>query len=299
MAGMKISCCFLYFISKYGYPPDIKSMLKCIGQISELGFRYLELEAIGSVHLKDVYENREVLKQACDQKQMKVVNFGAMLPDIMSLDEGKQKKALEAFHRAIELADYFGAQMIQVDSFTPPLKFIGTEPYKKSVVYGEHYQIAVDPDFRWEDQWQVIVKNVSLCNEMAKDSGLKLVMEPRVGENISNTDAMLRLLDAVGDDNFGVIFDTGHLNAQKEILPLSVEKLGSKIFYVHVSDNDSLTNKHLALGEGTIDWQGVFTALKKHSFDGYVAVDIGNVPQIDDAYRKSKKFLEDLAAKIS
>ena len=35
------------------------------------------------------------------------------------------------------------------------------------------------------------------------------------------------------------------------------------------------TNEHLALGRGTVDWEGVFLALKKHGFDGYVAVDVG------------------------
>lgn len=74
--------------------------------------------------------------------------------------------------------------------------------------------------------------------------------------------------------------------------------MGKKIFYVHVADNDGLTNKHLRLGEGTIDWRGVFMALKKHDFQGYVAVDVGNIPDVDSAYVSSKKFLEDLGSEI-
>lgn len=188
--------------------------------------------------------------------------------------------------------------MIQLDSFTPPLKFVGGQPYKKEILYAQHYKIAVDPDFKWQDQWNVLINNVSLSNKLAKDAGLKLVMEPRVGENISNTDAILRLLDAVNDDNFGVVFDTGHQNAQKEILPLSVEKLGDKIFYLHVADNDGCTNKHLKLGDGTIDWEGLFTALKKHNFNGYVAVDVGLVKNLDNAYKESRIFLENLFQRI-
>jgi sugar phosphate isomerase/epimerase len=110
---------------------------------------------------------------------------------------------------------------------------------------------------------------------------------------------MLRLMDAVQDENFQAVLDTGHLNAQKEIMPLSVEKLGRRIGYLHVSDNDGRDNKHLALGEGTIDWEAVFLALKKHRFNKYVAVDIGNVPNIDKAYKDSKKFLEALAKKLT
>lgn len=285
-------------ISKYGYPPSIADMGKSIGAIHDLGFKYLELEGIGAAHMQAVHANREKLKALCAANGMQVVNFGAMLPEMMALDKAKQKKAIKTFHTAIALAKYFQAGMIQLDSFTPPLKFAGGQPYKKEILYAQHYKIAVDPGFKWQDQWKVLVRNISLCNQLARDAGLKLVMEPRVGENISNTDAMLRLLDAVNDDNFGVVFDTGHQNAQKEILPLSVEKLGGKIFYLHVADNDGCTNKHLKLGDGTIDWEGLFRALKKHNFNGYVAVDVGLVKNLDGAYKASRIFLENLGQRI-
>jgi len=105
-------------------------------------------------------------------------------------------------------------------------------------------------------------------------------------------------MDHAKEKKFGAVLDTGHLHAQKEILPLSVEKLGSKIFYLHVSDNDGKENQHLTLGEGTIDWEGVFTALKKHKFQGYVAIDIGKVPNLDEKVKKSKVFLEKISEKL-
>ncbi len=45
-----------------------------------------------------------------------------------------------------------------------------------------------------------------------------------------------------------------HLHAAKELIPLSVEKLGSRIFYIHASDNDGRDNYHWAPGKGTVDW---------------------------------------------
>jgi sugar phosphate isomerase/epimerase len=136
------------------------------------------------------------------------------------------------------------------------------------VLNGAPRRVIVDPQFSWQREWDALVDGISHCNEMAKRNGLKLCLEPRVGESVSNTDALLRLFDTIPDRNFGAVLDTGHQNAQKEILPLSVEKLGDRIFYVHVSDNDGRTNHHLPLGQGTIDWEGVFLALKKHKFEG-------------------------------
>jgi sugar phosphate isomerase/epimerase len=160
------------------------------------------------------------------------------------------------------------------------------------------YQVIIDRQFSWQKEWDALIDGIHRCNEMARTRGLRLCLEPRVGENVSNTDAMLRLSDAIPDRNFGAVLDTGRQNAQKEILPLSVEKLGDRIFYVHVSDNDGRTNAHLPLGQGTIDWEGVFLALRKHRFDGYVAMDLGYLPKIDEEYVRSKKFLGCLAKRL-
>lgn len=140
--------------------------------------------------------------------------------------------------------------------------------------------------------------SISVCNARAKAAGLRFCLEPRVGEIVSNTDGLLRLMDAVDDENFGAVLDTGHQHAQKEILPLSVEKLGRRIFYLHVSDNDGRVNEHRSLGEGTVDWEGVFTALQKHGFTGYVALDIGHVDDLDGAMRRSRRFLLDLLPRL-
>jgi sugar phosphate isomerase/epimerase len=105
-------------------------------------------------------------------------------------------------------------------------------------------------------------------------------------------------MDHVGDPNFGAVLDTAHQHAQKEILPLSVEKLGSRIMYLHVADNDGKVNDHKALGEGTVDWEGVFRALDKHGFHGFVAIDIGRLPDMDDAMRRSLRYIRDILGRL-
>lgn len=295
---MKISCCWLYAIDKYGYPPSINNSCRAFKEMAGLGFKYVELEGIRKKNMEEVAKNKEKFKRLCSDLGVEIVNFCPILPSTVSLDKVTRQQGIELFDLGVELANYFGCRTIQLDSFTPPLEFIGEVPYKEALKYGREFKIRVDPDFKWEEQWNAIVDSVSRCNEKAKRAGLNLTMEPRVGEIISNTDALLRLMDAVSDDNFGAVLDTGHLHAQKEILPLSIEKLGNRIKYVHVSDNDGRDNEHLSLGEGTIDWEGVFLALKKHKFAGYVAVDIGEVENIDKAYKDSKKFLEEIEKKI-
>lgn len=295
---LNIACCWLYAISKYGYPPSIRDTFAALEDMARLGFTNVELEGVRRDNLLAIHAERANLKSHCDRLGLRIVNFCPVLPSTVSLDGGERKEGLELFEVGVACATYFGCETVQLDSFTPPLRFKGESPYKEAIKFARPFQVEIDPAFSWEKQWRVLVDTVKRCARMAAQANLKLTMEPRVGEMVSNTDAMLRLMDHVNDDNFYAVLDTGHQNAQKEILPLSVEKLGSRIKYVHVSDNDSRTNEHLPLGKGTIDWDGVFLGLAKHKFDGYVAIDVGGVENLDEAYRESVHFLERLAQRL-
>jgi len=295
---MKISCCWLFAISKYGYPPSLPNTHRALAEMAALGFTSVELEGVGEENLRAVSEARQELKARCDGLGLKVVNFCPVLPDLVHPEKARRIHALDLFKLGVETASFFGCEMVQTISSIPPLAFVGDAPYKDALAYGQRYQVKVDPGFRWDALWGWLTDSMGACADEADRAGLRLCLEPRVGEIISNTDALLRLMEAVDSDNFGAVLDTGHLNAQKEILPLSVEKLGSRIYYVHASDNDGQTNQHLAPGRGTVDWDGVFAALKKHSFSGHVAVDVGNVPDVDAQYKESKVFLESLATRL-
>src|SRR5437762_218436 len=294
---MKISCCWLYAISKYGYPPSLDKTFRVLGEMKALGFDNVELEGVRRDNLLEVHAKRHELKKFCDGNGLRVINFCPVLPQSVSLVKGERRASWDLFKRAIEIANFFGCRTIQGDSFTPPLKFRGDSPYKESISFGKQFNVEIDPKFRWEKQWDAMVETFSFMAREAKKAKLLFCVEPRVGELLSNTDAILRMMDAVGSDNFGAVLDTAHLNAQKEILALSVEKLGKKTFFVHAADNDGRVNDHIAAGRGTVDWDGVFQGLKKHRFAGYLAVDVGMVPDLDVQYRESLEFLKGMAAK--
>jgi sugar phosphate isomerase/epimerase len=296
-AFMRISCCWLYAISKYGYPPSISDTFKVLGEMKALGFDCVELEGVRKDNLTEVYKQRAEIKKFCDGEGLRVINFCPVLPGSVSLDRKEREESKELFKRALEIAKFFDTATIQGDSFTPPLRFRGDSPYKESISYGKHFSVEIDAAFDWGRQWAAMVESFSFMTQEAKKAGLRFCVEPRVGEMLSNTDAILRMMDHVDDTNFGAVLDTAHQNAQKEILALSVEKLGKRIFFVHAADNDGRVNDHLAAGRGTVDWDGVFQGLKKHGFSGYVAVDVGMVPDLDAQYRESLKFLTAMAAK--
>jgi sugar phosphate isomerase/epimerase len=291
---MKINCCWLYAINKYGYPPSLADTHKVLGEMAALGFDSAELEGVRDENMKAVAAARADLKRRSDDLGLRIINFCPVLPDLVSPDAAKRRAAVDLFKLAAEVTVYFGAPTVQVDSYAAPVEYVKHRPYAEAVEFKRQFDVRIPTGFSWDRTWAVLVETIQSCARIAQDAGLRLCLEPRVGELVSNTDALLRLIEHVDSPIFGAVLDCAHLHAQKEILPLSVEKLGSRIFYVHAADNDSRDNEHLAPGRGTVDWQALIDGLKRHGFNGYVGIDVGGVPDLDAQYREGHTFIRGL-----
>lgn len=295
---MRLACSGLYAIAKYGYPPSLPNTYRALGDMAMLGFKYVELEGVGEVNLRAIWSERDKLLRHAASLGLSVVNFCPVLPDIVSLDPAARDRAKSLYELAIETASYFGCHSIQTDSFTGPLVFADGKPYSETITFGHSLRVVADPEFDWTEVWNVLVETMRYCSQTARNAGLRFCLEPRMGELVSNTDGFLRLADAVNEENFGILLDTGHQHAQKEILVLSVEKLRDRIGYVHVADNDSTINEHRPLGQGTIDWDNLLLALQKHRFGGYLAIDVGGIGELDRGVVESRNFITSAAARL-
>jgi len=291
--------CWLYAITKYRYVPNLEEIMLAIDDAERLGFNYMELEGVGQ-QLYTVTDNRSKIKKRCEEKNVTLINFVPVLPDLMSQNEEKRRKALKDFRLGCEVASYFETDLIQVDTFHLPIHV--EAPYDISKDFKFIYKapsLKVVPDFDFWDYFDnVLVSSVTECNDMAKDHGLRLCIEPRTWENISNTWALEFLMREVKSSNLGAVLDVAHLSAQKMNIVQCIEMLGERIFYVHASDNDYLTEDHLEVGKGMVDWISMLKALKKHNYKGYIGIDIGGKaefkPRLDNMYVNSKRYLERL-----
>jgi sugar phosphate isomerase/epimerase len=295
---MKIVCCWMFAIGKYGFPPSLPDMLKAIPEMAALGFEYVELEGVGFENLRAVIDHREQFRDALQAAGVKLSNFAIILPEVVSEDPAIAEPALAAFTEGVRTAAYLGSPNVWVDSYFPPVEVVSGTLMTEAIVFGQQPRIRIPDGFNWPCFWEHYVRVMKRCTQIAREHGVQLLVEPRVGELTSNSEALLRLLDAVGDDNLGVILDTAHQHAQKEMLPLSVEKLGRHIRYVHVADNDGTVNRHFEPGEGTIDWEEVILALKRQGFDGYYAVDLEQLPDLEACFVRGKQFLETYAERL-
>lgn len=298
-----LSMCWLYAITKYHYVPTLEEILAAIDDAKRLGFRYMELEGVGP-QLHIVAREKAEIRRRCEANEVKLIDFVPVLPDTMSTDPEKRRMALEDFRLGCELGAYFETGMVQADTFHLPIH--KEPPYDISKDFAFSYRppsVAVDPEFDfWRFFEEILVPSIAGCNDMAEEHGLKLCIEPRTWENISSTWALELLIREVGSKNLGAVLDVAHLAAQKMSPVQCVEMLEKRIFYVHASDSDFLTEDHLEVGTGSVDWEALLRALKKHDYEGFIGIDIGGKkelkPRLDVMYTNSKNYLEDLMKKM-
>lgn len=286
---------YIYIETVYHYPPTKEELISALDDFEKMGFDFVELEAVRLPHLEELVSQMEEWKAACDDRGLSVSNFVVILPEITSLDESIWQNAIEGFERATCLARYLGCETVDLDSFTPRnVDFPSGLPYLEIEPPEFPPKVRIQNTFCWHKQWKIFVKHVKECAQVAASQGLRLAIHPRAYEIISNTDDFLRLYDAVGEENLGYILDIAHLHAQKELLPLSIEKAATHISHVHLADNDGKSLAHLPVGHGTIHWDPVFSALRKHRFDGQFVIDISPRKRLDEAFVQAKRFVENV-----
>ena len=101
---MKISCCWLFAISKYGYPPSLPDTHRALEEMEALGFKRVELEGVGEENLRAVSDARQELKKRCDDLGLTIVNFCPVLPDLVHPEKARRIHALDLFKLGVETA---------------------------------------------------------------------------------------------------------------------------------------------------------------------------------------------------
>ncbi|MCF6332455.1 MAG: sugar phosphate isomerase/epimerase [Draconibacterium sp.] len=289
-------CCYLYTITKYGYPPKAENTLKYIEEMHNLGFSSIELEGIREQHLLQVYNLRFEIKNKLNKLGMKVPYFCIVLPGLSSADPIERDKNLELFEKGCEIAQVIGAKGVLDNAPLPPYQF------PKDIPVVRHYdekvlQAAQFPQqLNWEKYWGDLTGTIRTACQIASAKSLSYQMHPCLGVLSATTDAFLYFADAVKEDNLRFNLDTANQFVVKDNLALSLIRLKDRIDYIHVSDNRGIKVEHLPIGEGNIYWDSFFETIDKINYKGYFGLDIGgaesDIKDLDLAYRNSADFIE-------
>jgi sugar phosphate isomerase/epimerase len=290
----KITCAYLYTISKYGYPPDISRTGLHIKEMAEKGFRSIELEGIGRQNIEYLYQHKEEVADQLNLYECTLPVLCLVLPQLSAVDKEKHREGLELFDMGCELAHYLGAPAVLDNG--PLINLVPADggPIKRH--YPDDRLVKGLPkNFEWDVYWQDLVATYQQACCTASKFDLAYHLHPCEGSLITGTDSFLHFAAAVGSSNLLFNLDTANQFYFKDNLALSVLRLAGKISYIHLSDNNGSRVEHLVPGDGRVHWDLFFQALQKVGYKGGFAIDVGGdetgIRDIDSAYTRSAAWL--------
>jgi sugar phosphate isomerase/epimerase len=304
---MKLGCA-AWSLTTPGYAAPYE---EAIDTIAQLGFEGVELILHSLDDLENYYTAKRIreLRDRMSSSGLTLSEFALfndVVIDLASLNEGKRKRALETFERGAELAKELGTENLNmVSQWAEGLE--GPTPYPPHAIYTQIRGITqVNPKlsmrlprgFDWKRVWATYVETIGKCLEICKAHELRLALEGHTHVILSGTDAFLHLIRELQSERLGVNLDTSWHFMQREYIPLSIYKLGDRIFHTHTRDGDGVLSYGLPPGHGIIDWKHVLQALKDVGYMGFLSFELPRMADPINTIAEAKRYLEDLLERM-
>ena len=255
-----------YTIGPYAENPV--SWEEVIQKVKELGFDGVELGGFPPHPNPDNMpekQQRDAWKQQLADLGLECSGLAADLWSQHLIDTDDNSAYLECFRKNLQFCADCGIPTIRVDTLQPPTIFdeVDAAPARKRVV----------------DTWKI-------CAAEAADKGVRMAWEFEPGFAFNKPSDVVQIIESIGNDNFGAMFDTCHgymvactgarQPGEKEILPGGVvelaQNLRGKINHIHLIDSDGTlhndeTSTHAPFGEGKIDFDQLMPELAKNDME--------------------------------
>ncbi len=141
------------------------------------------------------------------------------------------------------------------------------------------------------------LKTWNIVSRKAAELNIKIAIE----NVFEDEPGSLRLLmEEIGSDRFGICFDTGHCNLFSTV-PLDdwIGQLKPYILELHLHDNRREADDHMAIGDGTFNFDLLFSSLKDKEDDLIYTIE-GHTPEdVARSMRRLNKYLPNPAITIS
>lgn len=126
---------------------------------------------------------------------------------------------------------------------------------------------------------------------LAEQLGITLMVEPEPGLIIQRSDECAEFLERVNHPHLKMNADVGHFYCVGEDPAAVIRQHARHIAHVHVEDiGDNRVHQHLVPGEGSIDFRGIFEALRAVDYGGWVTVEL--YPYVANAEESGRQALE-------
>lgn len=172
---------------------------------------------------------------------------------ICSPFENERKDGVEYYKKAVKIAADIGCERLLVVADHPG--------------YFTHGNII----------WDNLVESMKEICEAAHGTNVQVTIEPLTPMEspvVSTVDHCVQLLQDVSDEHLYAMMDIVPPTIVKEPISKYFSMLGDRLNYVHICNNDGITDAHLRLENGVIPVPDVLNVLNKHGYEGYVTTEL-------------------------
>lgn len=128
--------------------------------------------------------------------------------------------------------------------------------------------------------------NLRLLSSWCAASGVRLLVEVLHHKRfVHSVEVADRLLERVGDDVFGLLFDVSHIVASQDDPVAWARRAGSRVERVHLRDAVP-GNLNVGIGRGDADFAGVIDALEAGGFTGTYILEL-ETHDVEEADREA------------
>ncbi len=200
----------------------------------------INLEIYFSSHSLDTINNSDIinLKETLDYHPSLTIHAPFMDLSPGAVDSKVRSVTIERFLHTFDIAEILKPEALVFHS--------GYEKWK----YEQRIDIWLEGSLI---TWKPLIKR-------AHELNMQIAIENIFEDKPTN---LTLLMQELSSENFGICFDTGHFNLfSKTLLKEWLKYLKPYIIELHLHDNDKTADTHGPIGDGTFDFDTLFSILK-------------------------------------
>jgi len=272
---------------------------KVLRYAADVGFDGVELNGFRPHPHPEEYNTAE----KCSELKKQIEDFGlgvsGYAPDLTAVPPAEVEVGhyLEALRKCLFFCEQLGIDKLRVDTVSPPEEM---------------------PNERYEKRFEKLTRTWRAAAEEAAGSGILMVWEFEPGFWLNKPSEVKRTFEAVGHDNFKLLFDTSHAymgavvgarqTGEKETLGGGVAEyaqfLSEAVGHLHLIDSDGTlhddeTSTHTPFGRGRIDFAAGLAPINSiiSRFKWWCA-DYCFCAETEEAAKEAPQFLRSLAKEV-
>jgi sugar phosphate isomerase/epimerase len=246
----------------------LESMHECFHFAEENNIKVCEL--LIDYPILSTEENKKAFIEICNSYSIKKQVHAPFIDvNLCSFNESISQASVDCYIETAEICDEIGAELLTI------------HPGLANEVINSINRYNV----------RQLVKAVGKLLNSVIELNVKILIEnmPKNCHILLTTDDFNEFFSLLPRDDIWITYDTSHFWTSEDDLTTFWREYHNRILNIHLVDNTTRDNDpHIALGSGWIDFDEVFSLIKKYNYSGALIIELSSKKDLKDGI----KFVE-------